>query len=96
MPEIHSFAQFIIFFVEIILKVALDEDSFWHGLIAGLRSHDLFDFVVNGVFLDFTEPEIRWINRPVIGSLFLLSRIIIFVRFEIHSSDLLCFWHVLS
>lgn len=62
----------------------------------GLRMKHLLDLVVNWVLLHFAKPEIGWIDWPVIGALFLLPRVVIFVRFQIELSHFLLFGHVFS
>lgn len=96
LTEIHSFSKFIIFFIKIILKVAFDKYCLWHLFAFSFRSHYLPHFVMDRIFLNFTEPKISWINRPVIRSFFLLSRIIILVRLQIHSPHLFGFRHIFS
>ena len=96
LPKIHPFSQFILLFVKIVLKITLDKDSFWHGLVMSLRFQDLLDLLVNGILFHFSKPVIGGINRPVVGPNLLLSRIIVLVRFQVHLPDLFSFRHILS
>ena len=96
LSQIHAFPQLVLLFVKIILKVALDKDCFRHCLVMSFRLQYLFDLFVNWILLHFSKPEISGINRPVVRSDFLLSRVIVLVRFQIHLPDFFSFWHIFS
>lgn len=49
---------------------------------------------MNNIFLYFTKSKIRWINIPIILSIFLFTCIIILMRFQIHLSNLWFFKHI--
>jgi hypothetical protein len=79
LSEVHGFSKFVVFLVEEIMQVAFYEDGLGYCFVVGFGGQDLFYFIINGIFLDFSEAEIGGVYRPLIGSLFLFSGIIIFV-----------------
>lgn len=61
-----------------------------------LWSHNLLHLAINNIFRNLPKPKITWVNCPVIRSFFLLSRIIILMRFQIHLSNLFGLWHIFT
>lgn len=47
------------------------------------------------IFFDLPEAEIGGVDWPIVGAYFLLSRIVILMRFKVELSNFLCFRHVL-
>ena len=48
------------------------------------------------ILFDQPETVVSRVDRPIVGSQFLLPRIVVLVGFEIHLPYLFGFWHVLS
>ncbi len=63
-------------------------------MILSFGFKNLLNFVVDDIFLDFTEPEISGIDIPIVFSFLLFSGLEIAVGLEIHESDVFGFEHV--
>ena len=96
MSKICRFSKFIVPFVQIIVEVILDEGCFGEVVIVGLGSQNLFDFIMDDIFGNFSKPKVSGIQIPIIRPLLLLSGVVVKMRFQIHFPDTLIFRHVLS
>ena len=63
-------------------------------MILSFRLKDLFEFIVNDVFLNFSKPKICRIDIPVVLSFFLFSCLEITMRLEVHEPDIFGLNHV--
>lgn len=61
-----------------------------------LWCHNLLHLTIDDIFSNLAKSKIWRINSPIIRPFFLLSWIIILMRFKIHLSYLFRLWHILS
>ena len=67
----------IFIILNVVIKVIFDEFSFGEGIVKELRGDNLFHFIVDDVFGNFSKPKVIRIHMPIIRSFLLLSRIIV-------------------
>ena len=79
LPQIGRKTQFVLLPIHKVVQIGLHEDCLLDSVAVGLGMKHLLDLVVNWVLLHFSKPEISWIDWPVIGTLLLLPRIVIFM-----------------
>ena len=65
-------------------------------VILSFRFKNLFDFIVNNIFLNFAKPKIGRINIPVVLPFLLFSSLKISMRLEVHKPDIFWLKHVNS
>jgi hypothetical protein len=76
------------------MQVRLDEGCLLDVVAIGLGMQHLLDLVVHGVLLYLPEAEISGVHWPVVGTLLLLSGIVILMRFEVLLADLFGLRHI--
>ncbi len=96
MAQVGWFAQLVILAVIEIIDMSGDEFGLREVLILPFRLKNLFDFIVDNIFLDFTEPKISRIDIPVILPFLLFPGLKIAMRLEVHKSDIFGLKHVNS
>jgi len=95
LPKIHCMAKFIFLLIKIIMKITLNKYCFCYWITMRFRWKNLLDLLMNWIFLDLSETEIGWSDRPIIRTYFLLSRIIILMWFQVKFPNFLWFRHIL-
>lgn len=94
LSQICRLSQLIIFSIYKVIKIRFNKFSWRKVISVGLWSHDLFDLIMNNVFLNFSKPKITRIDIPVVLSFFLFSWIIVTMWFQVHLFNFLLFEHI--
>lgn len=95
LSKIHRLTKLILLLIKIIMKITLHKYCLCYWITIRLRRKNLLYLLMNWILLDLPKTEISWINRPVIRALLLLSRIIIFMWFQVKLTNLFTLRHVL-
>lgn len=96
LPKVSREAKLVFFAVNEVVKVRLNEYCGLNRMAVSLWMQNLFDLIRNRILFHFSEAVVSGIDWPVVGTLFLLSRIIILVRLKVLEAHLFRLRHIFS
>lgn len=94
LSQIGRQTELVLLPIHEVMEVRLDEDSLLDVVTIGFGMQHFLDLVVHWVLFYLAEAEVSGVYWPVVGTLLLLSGIVILMRFEVLLADLFGLWHI--